>query len=118
MTPPVYANPTTGARASARPFAKLPHDLAGDPRLLPIDVRLLLALVYFARDKPTCWPSDRTLGERIGRARATVQRRLRHLEKLGLLVREKTDQNPTGRLLCLAWLVREAPPVSAKVGAI
>ena len=45
-----------------RPYAKLPHDLAADPRLLPIDVRLLLALVFFARDKDHCWPSDATLG--------------------------------------------------------
>ena len=95
-----------------RPYAKLPHDLAADPRLLPIDVRLLLALVFFARDKDHCWPSDATLGARIGRARATVQRRLRHLDGLGLIAREKCDANPTGRLLRLRWRTRETPPVS------
>ena len=100
-----------------RPYAKLPHHLAADPRLLPIDVRLLLALVFFARDKDHCWPSDATLGSRIGRARATVQRRLRHLEGLALIAREKTDANPTGRLLRLRWRTRETPPVSRPTAA-
>lgn len=95
-----------------RPYAKIPHDLAADPRLLPIDVRLLLALVFFARDKDHCWPSDATLGKRIGRARATVQRRLRHLEGLALIGREKCDANSTGRLLRLRWRTRETPPAS------
>src|SRR3954447_13083114 len=99
MTNHILRHPAPAGKAPLRPYAKLPHDLAADPRLLPIDVRLLLALVFFARDKTTCWPSDKTLGERIGRARATVQRRLRHLERIGLLTREKSDQNPTGRLI-------------------
>ena len=106
-----------GKPEPSRPYAKLPHDLAADPRLLPIDVRLLLALVFFARDKDHCWPSDATLGGRIARARATVQRRLKHLEGLGLIGREKTDANPTGRLLRLRWRIRETPPVSRTTAA-
>lgn len=107
-------------QSTPRPYAKLPHDLAADPRLLPIDVRLLLALTFFARDKGYCWPCDATLGSRIGRSRATVQRRLRHLEGLGLIGREKTDQNPTGRLLRLKWrcmVARETPSVSRPIAA-
>jgi hypothetical protein len=115
MTPPSLRQPSTEGKSQfARPFAKLPHDIAADPRLLAIDVRLLLALVYYAMDKTTCWPSDKTLGARIGRARATVQRRLRHLETIGLIVRQKTDANPTGRVLVLAWRIRETPPVASK----
>lgn len=104
--------PKGGKWVLARPFAKLPHDIAADPRLLPIDVRLLLALVFFARDKDTCWPSDTTLGARIARSRPTVQRRLRHLESLGLIAREKCEANLTGRLLRLRWRTDETPPVS------
>ena len=113
MTPTILrTTPTGGKGPLARPYAKLPHDIAADHRLLPIDVRLLLALVFFARDRDTCWPSDNTLGGRIGRSRPTVQRRLRHLEALGLIVREKTDANPTGRLIRTLWRTRETPPVS------
>lgn len=119
MTPPILRQPIPMGKAPLRPYAKLPHDLAADPRLLPIDVRLLLALVFFARDKDHCWPSDKTLGERIGRARPTVQRRLRHLEALGLVRREKSDANPTARSIRLTWraVTRETPPVSAPVAS-
>ena len=102
-------------RVNTRPFAKIPHDLAADPRLLPIDVRLLLALAYFARQKDHCWPSDTTLGSRIGRVRGTVQRRLRHLEALGLIRREKVEPvegNRTGRILRLLWVDGATPPVA------
>src|SRR4051794_460294 len=51
MTPPSLRQaPREGKGQSTRPFAKLPHDIAADPRLLPIDVRLLLAIVYYAMD--------------------------------------------------------------------
>lgn len=88
------------------PFAALPHDLAGDPRLSPTDVRILLALLYWARDKPTCWPSDRSIGSRVGRCPGTVQRRLRRLQALGLIDRQPGD-NRTGRVIVLRW--RAAP---------
>lgn len=91
-----------------RAFAALPHDIEGDPRLSPADKALLLALLFWARSKAHCWPSDATIGKRIGRSAATVQRRLRTLETLGLIVREKTAANRTGRVIRLAW--RTAPP--------
>ena len=112
MTTTLYKKTPTGGKGLAAPYAKLPHDIAADPRLLAIDVRLLLAIVYHARANATCWPSDTTLGGRIARSRATVQRRLRHLEGLGLIARERTDANPTGRLIRVLWVNREAPPVS------
>jgi len=36
------------------PFAQLPHDIAADPRLTPVDTRVLLALLFWARDKAAC----------------------------------------------------------------
>src|SRR5262245_54577883 len=88
---------------SVVPFAQLPHDIAADPRLTPTDVRVLLALLYWARGKPSCWPSDRSIGLRVGRSVGTVQRSLRRLEALGLIDRRKVDSNPTGRELVLRW---------------
>src|SRR4051812_12237949 len=90
-------------QSPTRPFAQLPHDIAADPRLDPTDVRVLLALLYWTRGKDHCWPCDRSIGARVGRKRATVQRHLRHLAALGYVTREKTDANPTGRLLRLPW---------------
>ena len=46
------------------PFAMLPHDIAADPRLTATDLRVLAALLYFARQDPSCYPSDFSLGER------------------------------------------------------
>jgi hypothetical protein len=105
-------------------FAALPHDIAGDPRVSPLGKTVLLALLFWARGKDHCWPSDASIGARVGRAVGTVQRALRQLEALGLVVREKSDANRTGRLIRLAWLragdqsplssAREVPTSSAR----
>src|SRR4051794_28849174 len=85
------------------PFASPPHDLVADLRLTPTDVRVAAALCYWARGKPHCWPSDATIGRRVGRSPGTVQRCLRRLEAAGWIARERTDANRTGRLIRLAW---------------
>src|SRR3954462_2756795 len=85
-------------RKSSVPFAALPHDIAADPRLTPTDVRVLLALLFWARSSATCWPSDPSIGSRIGRSVGTVQRSLRRLVDLALSER-RPDDNPTGRLI-------------------
>jgi hypothetical protein len=108
--PPENSPPAAGA--GGRPFAALPHDIAGDPRLSPTDVRVLLALTFWARGKASCWPSDRSIGTRIGRSPGTVQRSLRRLEGLGLIERRKTSDNATGRLLVLRWRSAPATAVS------
>lgn len=38
----------------APPFAQLPHHIAADPRLTPVDVRVVAALLFWARDKASC----------------------------------------------------------------
>lgn len=90
------------------PFAQLPHDIAADPRLTPVDVRVIAALLFWARDKAVAWPSDASIASRVGRAVATVQRSLRRLQALGLIRRdqvEPSDRNRTGRLIRLLWRV-------------
>ena len=84
------------------PFAQLPHDIAADPRLTPVDVRVLLAIVFWARDKAACWPCDASIAARVGRSVSTVQRSLRRLQALGLVQRDQvpqSDANRTGRVL-------------------
>ena len=77
------------------PFAQLPHDIAADPRLTPVDVRVVAALLFWARDKASAWPCDRSIASRVGRSVSTVQRALRRLQALGLVQRDKVD--PVGR---------------------
>ena len=94
-----------------RPFASLPHDVAADPRLTPTDVAVLVALTYWARAKDHCWPSDRSIGLRVGRSALTVQRRLRHLQSVGLVERIESAENRTGRILRLVWRAEASAPV-------
>jgi hypothetical protein len=109
---PTAADPRAERASSAptsAPFAALPHDIAADSRLSPTDVRVILALLYYARSKAVCWPSDRSIALRIGRSVSTVGRSLRRLEALGLVAREPDDGNRTGRRLVLQW--RQTPRV-------
>src|SRR5512133_4036077 len=84
------------------PFAALPHDIAADPRLSPTDLRVLAALLYYARQDPRWYPSDASLAARVHRHPGTVRRCLKRLEDLGYIRREfvqATPANPTGRLI-------------------
>ena len=88
------------------PFAQLLHDIAADPRLTPVDVRVVAALLFWARDKAVAWPCDRSIASRVGRSVQTVQRSLKRLQALGLIRREKvepSDLNRTGRVIHLIW---------------
>src|SRR5918998_2853089 len=88
------------------PFAQVPHDIAADPRLTPVDVRVVTALLFWARDKAAAWPCDRSIAARVGRSVSTVQRALRRLQALGLVQRDRvpqSDANRTGRVLRLRW---------------
>src|SRR3954467_4886384 len=98
-------------RKTVVPFAALPHDIAADPRLSPTDVRVLLALLFWARSSSSCWPSDPSIGCRIGRSVGTVQRALRRLVAFGLIERKLAD-NPTGRLIVLLWRQRSTPSLN------
>jgi hypothetical protein len=108
--------PGQGGTSKVCAFAKLPHDIASDPRLKPVDVRVLAALLFWARDKPTCYPSDRSIGARVHRARASIQRALRRLEGLGFIAREKTESNVTGRLIRLLFVAGPSEAPCLKTG--
>jgi DNA-binding Lrp family transcriptional regulator len=109
----VDCTPPPQGRKGNLPFAAPPHDLVADPRLTPTDVRIAAALLYWARSKASCWPSDATIGKRVGRSPGTVQRSLRRLEAAGWIAREKTAANRTGRLIRLVWRSAGARPLPA-----
>ena len=90
-------------------WAMMPHRLASDPRLSAVDVRIILALIYYAKSKHTCTPCDTSIAARVGGiATGSVQRSLKRLEDLGYITRvlvPPTDLNRTGRVIHLTWRV-------------
>ncbi len=90
-------------RTTNRPgFAAVPHDLADDRRLAPIDKLLILVLLRYARSKSYCWPSVPTLAQDIDRSIRTVQYALKRLADAGWIA-SRPASNPTGRVLVLLW---------------
>ena len=83
------------------PFAAIPHDIAADPRLSSTDVRVLAALLYFAKADTCCWPCDNSIAGRVHCHPGTVQRSLRYLEDLSYIRRQPSRENSTGRLIHL-----------------
>ena len=106
------------------PFAAIPHDIAADPRLSSTDVRVLAALLYFAKADTCCWPCDNSIADRVHCHPGTIQRSLRYLEDLGYIRRQPSRENPTGRLIHLTcrepdWeRPPQAPIPSAALGGI
>ena len=103
-----------GAHQYARPcpFAALPHDIAADPRLTPTDLRVLAALLFYARQKPICYPSDAAIAARVHRHPGTVRRSLKRLEDIGYIRREflpPSPANPTGRLIHMTCMEPDWP---------
>jgi hypothetical protein len=86
-----------------KPYSSLPDPLRDDPTIPPAAKSLLLILAGFAWGaRPACWPSDRTLGARLGRSIPTVRRWLAWLAGRGLIARYPAD-NATGREIALPW---------------
>jgi DNA-binding transcriptional MocR family regulator len=108
---------TAPVKPAVDPFACLPYHIGLAPQLEAIEVRIILSLLRYAKDKDVCWPSDRTIGRDVQRSRSTVQRHLRRLEETGYIIRMKSPNpnNRTGRILRLTWrcLAVATPPVSS-----
>lgn len=82
------------------PFAAIPHAVYADRRLTPGDRDLLAVLTRYARNKPTCWPSNQRLSQDLRVTRRTVQARLRRLEAAGWLACKQTSRK---REIHLTW---------------
>src|SRR4051812_23074360 len=95
--------------SGCRPFAALPHDLRKDPALRGHDKAILLAaaLLEYARDKPSCWPSNRRLAEDLGCSTRTVQLALAALRDSGWI---RAEQGGEGRRIFLVWREADCAP--------
>lgn len=91
------------SQAATKPFAMLRHDFAADPRLSDADVRVLTALMYWARDKPDCWPSLESIGRRVHKKERAVRTALESLEHYGYIRFQADPGNKTGRKIVLVW---------------
>jgi hypothetical protein len=99
-------------RGGCAPFASLPTALADDPTLAPLDKAILLVLAGHAwGGKDACWPSNATIAAKVGRSPGHVKRRLAGLEGRGLIRREPTTENRTGRQFRLLWRDPPAAPM-------
>lgn len=77
----------------------------------PTGGKILLALADYADDDGICWPSQKSLAAKCGIQPRTVQRRVKDLEKLGLVTiepRTTSEGRTTSNLYHLA-LGRTAP---------
>jgi Helix-turn-helix domain len=89
------------------PFAALPHDLRKDPRLRGKDKAILLAaaLLQYACDKPSCYPSNARLAADLNCCYRSVQYALAQLRDAGWIA---VEQGTDGRVIHLLWCKR--PP--------
>src|SRR4051812_44222961 len=114
MNPPTTRRDTPDAtsragRGKLAPFAALPHDLRKDPALRGHDKAILLAaaLLEYARDKPSCWPSNRRLAEDLGCSSRTVQLALAALRNAGWI---RVEHGADGRRIWLTWREADCAP--------
>ena len=87
-------------------FAPLPHGIASDLRLKPVERLAVSALLYWACDRTASVVSNERLGSYLGVCDRVVIRSLRSLEDFGYIRCETvrpTRGNMTGRLIHLLW---------------
>jgi hypothetical protein len=103
---------------SPLPFAALPHALRRDPRLTARAIVTAAALLEYARDRPSCWPSNARLARDMHCSPRTVRYALAALQAAGWVSVRHGADNATGRLIVLAWRVKvvAAPRQSVAVG--
>lgn len=117
---PITAAPTRAARSPSA----LPNDpgldrLLADLRLGSTAKTIAVALVRnWAWYKPSCFPADRSIAEKVNKSPGHVQRCLRQLEAAGWIRREATSEIRSGRRIWLLWRLADdsqgAQPPAAK----
>jgi hypothetical protein len=108
-------SPTQASDSSGNGYAAMPHGIASDPRLSPVDRCVILALLHWSylgnpaenpvRDRARM--SDWRLADYAGVSEATVRRSLAKLERIGLIRRDDAPYHPgnmTGRVVVLLWI--------------
>jgi len=90
-----------------RGFARHPHAINVDRRLTPLARNLIDELLYFARDRRQCYPSNCRLATSLDRSETTVKRSLKLLVDSGYIAIHRVracTANPTGRIIELLWI--------------
>src|SRR3954451_21091902 len=101
------------------PFVSLPSRIADDPTIPPLDKAILLVLAGHAwAGKDTCWPSNATIAAKVGRSPGHIKRRLAGLQGRGLIAREPSGENRTGRVFRLLWRATPVMPARPTGGSL
>ncbi len=99
-------------------FAKMHHWIASDPRLTPSDVRVISALLFYAKGRGLCSPANRSIASYACVSLSTVKQSLDNLTNHGFVRRERvprTERNATGRVIVLLW--GDIPPATGQIPA-
>ena len=100
------------AQSNSIPFAALPHALRKDPRLRGKDKAILLAaaLLEYACNRASCYPTNQTLAEDLGCSPSTIRANLALLRDAGWITVVVGSNQPNGRRIILTWRCEPQPP--------
>lgn len=86
------------------PFAAIPHDLASDSRLLPIDLAVACAILKVGKRREVVDVSNKSLAQAVGRSVRTVQNSLKRLANAGWIDIIRKGVGWLQRRVRLLWL--------------
>lgn len=92
-----------GSKATATPFAAVPHGLLADSRLTHAERLVGANLLFWAQNKAICWPTNGSIAERADIKPRSVPRALERLEAFGYVRRLPDPSKPAGRVIVLLW---------------
>ncbi len=97
--------PDSGAKTQSLPFAALPHALRKDPRLRGkhTAVTLAAALLEYACERASCYPTNARLAADLGCSQSTIRANLALLRDAGWVRVELGPHQPNGRRIWLGW---------------
>lgn len=102
-----FGGETPMSATTPDPFVRMPLWWIEQPGLDAPKLGLLAVLASYARqDKPTCFPSQSTLAERVGRSRAWVNAALADLCDIGIIEKRsrfRADQGRTSSLYTIRF---------------
>jgi len=96
-------SPSGQVNPETHPFVMFRHDFVSDQRLADADVRVLLALMYWARNGADCWPCVESIGWRVNKKERATRIALKNLEHFGYIRFERDSGKVTGRRIVLVW---------------
>lgn len=100
----------------AEPYAAIPHRAIFDERLTDTDIRVLGAILFYARSRPDCIHSVEAIRKRAHKkSDRTVQASLKRLEAAGYIALETDWRLDTNRRIVLLWRRQESPVAPQKI---